>query len=81
MEVIREIVKVHNRRFTMNLPEHFSDTEVEVLVLPLDRTYRTSVEDKEQELAADLRETIHEVKLMRAGKSPKKSAKELICEL
>ena len=35
MEAIREIKKLRGHRVTLNLPERFSNLEVEVIVFPL----------------------------------------------
>jgi hypothetical protein len=74
MEALREIRKVKNGEITIKVPDHFNETEVEVLILPLNR-------DKDEKLEDDVLEALKEVKMMREGKLPEKSARNLLSEL
>jgi hypothetical protein len=80
MEVIREIRKVSSKELTIKLPDDFVETEVEILILPLNRDSRLS-KKKEVEVEEDIKEAMNEVKMMREGKLPEKSAQELLSEL
>lgn len=46
MEAIRQIVKPHNHKITITLPNIFEDKEVMVIVLPNDDTLDTSTTTK-----------------------------------
>jgi hypothetical protein len=74
MEALREIRKVKNGEITIKVPDDFNETEVEVLILPLNR-------DKDEKLEDDVVEALKEVKMMREGKLPEKSARNLLSEL
>jgi hypothetical protein len=80
MEAIREIRKVSGKELTIKLPDDFVETEVEILILPLNRDSRLS-KKKEVEVGEDIKEAMSEVKMMREGKLPEKSAQELLSEL
>lgn len=78
MEVFREIRRVKNRELTIKLPDDFKDTEVEILILP---AHRDSDSSKKKELEDDIIEALQEVKQIREGKQPEKTARELLREL
>jgi hypothetical protein len=80
MEVVREIRKVSGRELTIELPEDFVDAEVEILILPVNRDFRSS-QKSEVEVKEDITEAMNEVSMMREGKLPEKSARELLSEL
>lgn len=60
MEAIRQIVKPHNHKITITLPNIFEDKEVEVIILPSDETINTAAKKdlKSTELnSTDLKST------------------------
>jgi hypothetical protein len=80
MEIVREIRKVSGRELTIELPEDFVDAEVEILILPFNRDFRSS-QKSEVEVKEDITEAMNEVKIMREGKLPGKSARQLLSDL
>lgn len=80
MEIVREIRKVSGRELTIELPEDFVDAEVEILILPFNRDFRSS-QKSEVEVKEDITEAMNEVKMMREGKLPGKSARQLLSDL
>ena len=81
MEVVRELRKVKGKELTITLPDDFMGTEVEILILPLNRDSSASTKNKAKEIEEDIIEAMNEVKMMREGKLPEKSARELLNEL
>ena len=81
MNVIRKVRKIHGRELKIRLPEDFLEKEVEILVLPLNRDSRLPSWIEEEEIEEDVVEAMSEVKLMKEGKLPEKSARELLNEL
>jgi hypothetical protein len=45
MEALREIRKVKNGEITIKVPDDFNETEVEILILPLNRDKDEKLED------------------------------------
>ncbi|MCK4764597.1 MAG: hypothetical protein KAW12_20525 [Candidatus Aminicenantes bacterium] len=78
MEFIREIRSVTGREVTITLPEDFKETEVEILILPAHRDVDRNDKNKLEE---DIIEALQEVKNIREGKAPEKTARELLSEL
>ncbi len=81
MNVVREVRKIYGRELTIMLPEDFQEKEVEILVLPFNRGSRLKTGKKVEEVKADIVEAMSEVKMMREGKIPEKSAREMLNEL
>jgi hypothetical protein len=83
MEFVREIRRVNEREFKIKLPDSFKYTDVEVLILPLNKdsvsTDRGKV--KKRKVEKDIIEALTEVKMMRDGSLPEKGARELLNEL
>lgn len=80
MDVIREVRTVTDQRVIIDLPDHFRNTEVEILVLPLNR-FPPKKEIEKDTVEGDIIESLHEVKKMRAGEQAEKTAQELLSEL
>jgi hypothetical protein len=72
MEALREIRTVKNGEITIKLPDDFNETEVEIFILPANR---------DKKLEDDIIEALEEVKMMKEGKLPEKSAQDLLSEL
>lgn len=81
MEVVREIREVKSRELIITLPDDFLETEVEILVLPLNRNPQTAREEPKPKLEEDIVEAVKEVKMIKEGKLPGKSARDLLSEL
>ncbi len=80
MEFVREIRRVTDRDLVVRVPEEFRDTDVEVLILPLkDKSIPETPSNTEIE--TEILEALTEVKEMREGRAPKKSARQLLDEL
>lgn len=70
-----------NREVTIKLPEELNETEVEILILPLNRDKDLTNKIEEKKVENDIIEALEEVKMMRDGKQPEKSARDLLSEL
>ncbi|MCP5104162.1 MAG: hypothetical protein GY950_12320 [bacterium] len=81
MEFLREIRKVEGSELTIKVPDEFKETEVEILILPLDRDSDSESKISTRELKKDITEALDEVKMIREGKLPEKTARELLSEL
>ncbi len=81
MEVVREIREVKSRELTITLPDEFLETEVEILVLPLNRDSRSTGKNRKPNVEEDIIEAVKEVKMIREEKLPGKSARDLLSEL
>ena len=77
MEFLREIRKVEGSEVTIKVPDDFKETEVEILIFPLNRDSDSEKKISGRELEKDITEALDEVKLIRDGKLPEKTAREL----
>jgi len=57
--MVRKIIKPQSEEYTIQIPKEYIDTQVEILVLPLEDTSKTHLTQEQQKELAQRMDTFH----------------------